>query len=574
MSRRPAASSSVTQDAGRAVVLFGALVIALLWAGLAWHLDLDRRYIVRSAQTDVANLARLLDVHIQRTLAGLDQHLLFLKAEYQRAPERFTLASSLAHSAAVPGLSVKTVLVDERGIVVDSTVPGFARTDLSDRDFIKAHQAFNSGLFVGKPVSGRVSGKWTIELSRRLERPDGGLAGILVVSLDPTYLTDIYRSVDVGLHGSVALVGRDGVVRAAIASDVILIGDAVTDAAVLEHIFTTRDGSQRMDGLLGAEPRLTSFRTLPDLPLALVVGRAERDVLALHGETLVRDGLIGLAVTLLVVVGLVQVYRLVHRQELTARALAAKKSELTASRERLKRYVTDLERIAEVAAHDLQEPLRRVVAYTQLLAKHVESALDAEGRDYVAQVVAGAQRMRKLVRDLESYVAVDHLPEINSVTPATEAVMAATERLAEPIRTVGATIRVDHLPEVAADDRSLTEVFSQLIDNAIRYRDPDRKAMIDISARCDGHNAQFAVRDNGIGIEEPSRARLFEIFHRLRGIDGQDGTGIGLAMVRRIIERLGGRIWVESFPGTGSTFFFTVPLLPRAAQTGPEVQAA
>lgn len=559
---------------GPAVVAFGVLVVSLLWAAAIWHIRQDRNQALRAAESDVANLAQVFDVHVQRTIAGLDQTLLFLKAEYQRDPARFDLHGAIAHSTATHGVAVQIGLVDADGLLVDSTVPGFSRIDLADREHISVHRSPHVGLFVSKPVLGRASGKWSIQLTRRLDHPDGRLAGILVISLGTGYLTDVYRSVDVGPHGSVVLLGQDGVVRAAIDSGDVHVGSAIDDPALVEQIFSTRIGRQRLDGPLGREPRISAFRTLPDQPLAVVVGRAESDVLAQFADSRDMDLTVCLAVTIILTACLAMVYRLVHRQETTSRDLEAKKTELVASRERLKRYVTDLERIAEVAAHDLQEPLRRVVAYTQLLARHAEDALDDEGRGYVAQVVAGAQRMRKLVRDLEAYVAVDHLPDVDALTPAGDAVRTATERLAEPIRRAGALIKVDSLPEVAADNRSLTEVFAQLLDNAVRYRSPYRRPMIDVSARRDGNLALFAVRDNGVGIEEPSRARLFEIFHRLRGIDGQDGTGIGLATVRRIVERLGGRIWVDSLPGDGSTFYFTVPLTAQGKRSDQEVQAA
>lgn len=561
-------------DAGRAVIAFGLAVIVVLWGCVAWHIGREWNRVQADAQVDVVNLAQVLDAHLQRTIAGLDQTLLVLKAEYQRDPANFKLGAAVGTAAAARGVALQISLVDSHGTLVDSTMPGFSPVSLIDREHIQVHLVPNSSLFISKPVQGRASGKWSIQLTRRLDTPDGGLAGVLVLSLDPTYLTEIYRAIDVGPHGAVALVGRDGVIRAAISSGLPQVGGRVADQALIEQIFTTRVGSTRASGFLGDQARLLSYRTLSDAPLAVVVGRSVDDILMSHAETQFDDVASGLLLTIALGTALALLYRLVHRQELTARALAAKKAELVASRERLKRYVADLERIAEVAAHDLQEPLRRVVAYTQLLAKHAESALDAEGRDYVAQVVAGAQRMRKLVSDLEAYVAVDHLPEIDSLTSAAGAVAAATERLAEPMQATAAVVKVGRLPEVAADERSLTEIFTQLLDNAVRYRRPDRQPMVEVSARDDGRTATFSVRDNGVGIEESSRIRLFEIFHRLRGIDGQDGTGIGLATVRRIIERLGGQIWVESIPGEGSTFLFTLPMTVRAEQAGQGVQAA
>jgi signal transduction histidine kinase len=553
-------------DAGQAVVLFGVLVAVLLWSALFWQVGESRKRALSDAAAEAANLSQVLDFHMQRTIAGLDQTLQVLKAIYQRDPKTFDLNRAVSDLAVGSDVTVQVALVDSNGILVDSTVPGFSRIDLSDREHIRVHRAPNKELFVSKPVLGRASGKWSIQLTRRLDRPDGGLAGVLVVSMDPSYLAQVYKSVDVGPHGSILLFGADGVLRVGTSAGEIHIGDQIADERLVNQVFSRKIGTIETLSPLSGERLQASFRVLPRLPLAVLVGQSQADVAALLAREVYVYYAVGVVVTLVLGGCLAALYRLVSRQAQTARDLAAKKAELIASRERLKRYVTDLERIAEVAAHDLQEPLRRVVAYAQLLAKHAESALDQEGKDYVAQVVAGAQRMRKLVRDLESYVAVDNLPDSTELSSAAKAVSEAQARLAEPIRAKSATILVGDLPDVAADPRSLTEIFVQLLDNALRYGMPDRKVTVRISAHSEGSQAVFSVQDNGMGIEGPCRLRMFEIFHRLHVVEGQDTTGIGLATVRRIVERLGGRIWVDSDPGNGSNFQFTLPLTCFAAQ--------
>jgi two-component system, sensor histidine kinase len=560
-------------NAGNAVAAFGIFVLVLLWLGVAWDLGRDRARVLHQAEADTTNLARAFEEHIQRTIAGLDQTMLYMAAEYQRDPDRFTLADAAKRAVILRNVSVQMAVIGADGILVDSTIPGVAGMDLSDREHFRVHrQARNDFLFISKPLLGRASGKWSIQMTRRLQRADGGFAGVLVLSLDPLYLSGFYGSIDVGAKGSILLIGRDGIIRAASDGSV---GRAVTAAGLTDAMFSAGAGIQHVAGPVDNEPRIASFRVLTDQPLAVWVGRSQAEVLALHADTERTYLSVGAAVTLVLGVALLMLYRLVHRQEAIAHDLAVKKAELLASRERLRRYVADLERIAEVAAHDLQEPLRRVVAYTQLLANHAEAVLDAESRDYVAHVVAGAQRMRKLVQDLEAFVAVDHLPAAEAVIPASAAMAAAAERLAEEVRKAGASLMIGALPEVAAEEKSLTEIFTQLVDNALRYRCEDRKLLIHVSARRDGDQAVFSVRDNGMGIEGRYLPRLFEIFHRLQGIDGRPGTGMGLAIVRRMVERLGGRVWVDSQAGEGSTFSFTLPLqVQKLTSLEQEAQAA
>lgn len=559
-------------NAGSAVAAFGVLVLVLLWLGLAWDLGRERDRALAQAEADTTNLARAFHEHIHRTVVGLDQALLYIKSEFEGDREGFSLEKMVERSAILRNVSIQLAVIGADGKLIDSTVPGFNGVDLSDREHFRVHRgADDVGLFISKPVLGRASGKWSIQLTRRLNGANGVFAGVLVLSLDPKYLSDFYGSIDVGSKGAILLVGRDGVVRAA--SD-ISVGRELPGAAA-EAIFAAGTGTQHVKGPLDQESRIASFRAVDDLPLAVWVGRSQAEVLAAYADTMRGYVLVGVAVTLVLGTASLMLYTLVRRQEIIARDLSVKKAELLASRERLRRYVADLERIAEVAAHDLQEPLRRVVAYAQLLSKHAESALDAESRDYVAHVVSGAQRMRKLVQDLEAFVAVDHLPVAENTVSATKAAAGAAEILAEEVRATGATVLIDTLPEVAADEKSLTEIFTQLVDNAIRYRAPERKLLVHVSARREQDFAVFSVRDNGLGIDEHHLPRLFEIFHRLHAVDGRTGAGIGLAMVRRMVERLGGKVWVDSDCGIGSAFHFSLPLqVAVRPSSDQEVQAA
>ena len=539
-----AAAAGATMQAARAVVLFGLFLLALVWGGIAVSLRAERDDVLADARADAANLARAFDEHIQRTIAGLDQTLLYLRAEFRHDPAHFDISRSVANNVILRRVSVQIGRIGADGWLKDSNLPGFQAVDLSDREhFLVQRDGGRDDLFVSKPVLGRTSGKWSIQLTRRLDDAAGNFAGVLVISLDPHYLGAFYGAIDLGEHGAVALIGRDGVLRVASNGGDAILGRRLEDGPLLDAV---RDGvvaTLESSGPLDDRTRLISVRPLGTLPLSVVVGQAKADVLAAFHQAVIRHLLIGGLVTLALGGAVLLLYRLVRRQEAIAADLTVKKAELVVSRLRLRRYVADLERIAEVAAHDLQEPLRRVVAYAQLLSGHVSSALDDEGRGYVAHVVE----------------AVDQSPAAEGEIAAAGAVAAAMDRLGEQIRATGATVVVETLPAVAVDERVLTEIFTQLLDNALRYRRAPARPLVRVSARDEGQRLVFSVADNGRGISAGDRVRLFEIFHRLESIDGHPGTGIGLAMVRRMIEHLGGRVWVESEPGRGSTFSFSLP---------------
>ncbi|MBI3444701.1 MAG: GHKL domain-containing protein [Magnetospirillum sp.] len=270
----------------------------------------------------------------------------------------------------------------------------------------------------------------------------------------------------------------------------------------------------------------------------------------------------------------------IYWQRRTAQRLRQREEELTEHRERLRRYVADLERIADVTAHDLQEPLRRVVSYSQLLASHDQAGADEDVKTYVSHVVDGARRMKAMVSGLRAFVSVDSLPDTGEICPASAAMVIARQRLAETLAAADVALVVDPLPEVAADQASLVEIFVQLLDNAVRFRSAHRRPVIHVSASRDGEMARFLVRDNGIGIDGSAAARMFEIFYRPRGGDESKsaGIGMGLAVVRRLVERLGGSVWLDSESGKGSTFGFSLRLeSPRGnglRRGGMEVRAA
>ena len=225
----------------------------------------------------------------------------------------------------------------------------------------------------------------------------------------------------------------------------------------------------------------------------------------------------------------------------------------------LQRSNEELQRFAYVASHDLQEPLRSIISFSQLLERRYRGKLDQDADDYIGFIVEGGNRMQALILDLLQLSRVETKARPLEPTDAGEVVARALRLMETSVREAGATIEVGELPTVLADAAQLEQVFTNLVGNALKYRRPAVPPEIRISAeRTDGF-WRFSVADNGIGIEEEYFDRIFVIFQRLHTRDEYEGTGIGLAVVRKIVERHGGRIGVESVPGEGSTFVFTLP---------------
>jgi signal transduction histidine kinase len=238
--------------------------------------------------------------------------------------------------------------------------------------------------------------------------------------------------------------------------------------------------------------------------------------------------------------------------------IAERTAALEARASELKRSNEELEAFAYVASHDLQEPLRAMASYTQLLKRHLGGPLSAEADLYIGHVLEGAARMRLLINALLDYSRVGRRPLELRRTPAETAFDAAIADLAAAIAESGATITHGPLPVLTADPVQLEQLFRNLVGNAIRFRRDDAAPVVEVSATLIEDQWRFAVRDNGIGIEPRHFERIFVIFQRLHGRE-RAGTGIGLAVCKKIVERHGGQIWVESHPGQGSVFYFTLP---------------
>jgi PAS domain S-box-containing protein len=227
--------------------------------------------------------------------------------------------------------------------------------------------------------------------------------------------------------------------------------------------------------------------------------------------------------------------------------------------ENLKQSNEDLERFAYVSSHDLQEPVRMVTSYAQLLARRYKGQLDSDADEFIGYIEQGGKRMHDLINDLLEYSRVSTRQRPLARTEAEAVLKDALENLHISIQEHGVTITHDALPQVIGDAVQLRQVFSNLISNAIKFRKPNVPPDIHISAQKNDEMVQFSIRDNGIGIEPQYREKIFVIFQRLHPRNQYEGTGIGLAIVKRIVERHGGRIWVDSEPGKGSTFHFTIP---------------
>jgi PAS domain S-box-containing protein len=234
-------------------------------------------------------------------------------------------------------------------------------------------------------------------------------------------------------------------------------------------------------------------------------------------------------------------------------------TDLKTTEEELRRSNAELEQFAYIASHDLQEPLRTLAGMVQLLRKRYQGQLDDRADEYIAHAVESADRMQSLIKDLLAYSRVDRRNQPIEAVSAQDCLQISLKNLDASIRESHATVMAEDLPIVHADATQLTQLFQNLIGNSIKFRG-EREPRIQVTATRQNDAWQFAVSDNGIGIEAQYFERIFLVFQRLHTRRQYQGTGIGLALCKKIVERHGGSIWVESRPDEGSTFYFTLPI--------------
>jgi signal transduction histidine kinase len=233
--------------------------------------------------------------------------------------------------------------------------------------------------------------------------------------------------------------------------------------------------------------------------------------------------------------------------------------ELARKNQDLFRSNRELQQFAYVASHDLKEPLRMVTTYMQMLDRRYHDQLDDPAREYIGFAVEGSKRMYALVDDLLTYSRVETAMQPFGPVAMDQVMITALKDLGEAIETSGANVSVDDLPEVHADFQQMVQLMENLIGNAIKFR-RNEPPVVKVSATSNGKEWVFTVKDNGIGMEKEYSNKVFQMFQRLHPREMFPGTGIGLAICKKVVERHGGRIWFDSEPGAGTTFYFSLPM--------------
>jgi signal transduction histidine kinase len=377
------------------------------------------------------------------------------------------------------------------------------------------------------------------------EAPAGTPQTILVVDDLPANLEAAARFLTHhGYRVAVAQDGEDAIERAALVHPDLILLDVM------------------MPGLDGFETcrRLKSSAASSHVPVIFMTALAETPD-KLTGFSVGAVDYVTKPLDVAEVIARMRLHLTLHQLQRRVEARNASLREEIAAHERtqaaLQRSNSELEQLAYVASHDLQEPLRMIASYLQLVEERYQDRLDDDGREFIGYAVDGAKRLQKLINDLLHYSRLVSKERPLQQTECAEVLQLALRNLHVAIQESQASVTHDELPAVAADQTQLVQLFQNLIGNAIKFRNGPGPR-VHVGVRREGDGWQFSISDDGIGIAPAHFERVFVLFQRLHSRSRYDGTGIGLTLCKKIVERHGGRIWVSSLPGEGTTFHFTL----------------
>lgn len=323
--------SPVLRRISTAVVVFGILLLCFIWIGLAFKLRFERKIENENMIKETANIACAFEEHTLRTIKSADQAALFLKYEYERFGQAINIPQYISDGRLVDQSFVLLAITDENGDLTASSQMPFVFAQLKDREHFLAHKDVDSGqLFIGKPVFGRSSGKWSIQMTRRINKPDGSFGGVAVVSVDPFYFTGLYRQIDLGRNSSIVLVGRDGTVRARQAGQVADVGRSDNDDVLLEKLSVSDTGYYIADGVVDGIRRVYSYRALRDYPLAVRVGVDEAEALRGFQQRAVGYYLTATLITAIIIFFVILLLHIIAQQKRAEKELKHARDEMEA----------------------------------------------------------------------------------------------------------------------------------------------------------------------------------------------------------------------------------------------------
>ncbi len=549
------------------------LLVASLWFAFAGLTIWDANAEMRSAREGATALAEALSAHTVRVMREAEQVAALVSWQVQNDGVSIPLAYYVSSGLLKLDVFVQVAVIDSRGYLRASTIRGFAPISLSDREHFRIHvNDPSTALMIGRPVVGRASGKASLQLSQRINSLGGRFLGVVVVSVDPTYFTELYNGLRIGKDGVVAVVGtNDYIVRALRSGRDQAVGAQLplTDPLRLA-LARTRSGNLSTPSFIDEHDAIISYRTLSGYPLAVAVGYSTNEYLAAWRTRCLLLFAAAVLLTILIVATEQRTKTLLVNLAAAHDREIAKGAQLEQARSDAEAGSRAKSAFLATMSHEIRTPMNGVVGMTEVLMR---STLSADQKEMVSTIRDCSSALLKIIDDILDFSKIEAGKlQIDCVPTSVEDVV---DSLASSLATVadarGVALRTyvsPALPENALfDDTRLRGILYNLVGNAIKFSAGRTAVQGHVALRVgvvEGAEPEvrFDICDNGIGMSPETLAQLFQPFSQAEASTTRrfGGTGLGLAICRRLVSLMGGRMSVQSEPGQGTTFTVELPL--------------
>jgi two-component system, chemotaxis family, CheB/CheR fusion protein len=491
----------------------------------------------------------LLSNDLTNLLDGIDLPVVMLDGELRLRRISGPTADALHLSATDLGRQIRGLELGFTGARLDETADEVMRTRTTKEVEVRNRSGRWYALRVtpyrteGDVIAGAVATYIDIDVVKRSQeslRLSGNAAKAIIETVrDPLLVLDATLRVETANRAFIRVFGLPQ--ETILGQHLYDLGDGAWDIEDLRRL---------LSGILVGSGAMDDFEVTHDFP------RIGRRTMLLNAR-LLEDGVAGVRMIVLAIADITEQKRITDALKVTSLEL--------------ERSNTELKQFASLASHDLQEPLRTIRSFATLLQERLGDKLVGKDQEFMTYVVNGAQRMQEMITAILYYSEVGHQGIRATTIDLRMIAHTAVANLENKITKANASVAVEHLPSVTADPLLLTQLLQNLVSNGVKFRSKDRLPVITISSRDDGHEWVIIVADNGIGVRNQDRTRIFGLFQRAHSSAEYPGTGIGLATCKKIAERHGGRLWLESTLDVGTTFFFS---LPKVAHVEPEASEA
>ncbi|WP_408594945.1 ATP-binding protein [Limnohabitans sp.] len=596
------------------LVTAGLILLFSLWTFISYRSNQDKELVLKQSIANLQNIAISFKEHSQATIRNSDEALRIIKFHYEtRGAKDFNLLNEYFEKNVIDvSFFNQAGIINKDGIYEFSNLQNHKKIDLSDREHYRVQkEAYPYGVYVSKPVLGRASKKWSIQLTKRLNTPNGDFNGVAVVSFDPTYFVDYHKQIDLGPQSFTSLVGTDGFVRTLRVGDVSKIDGSVPQIVLPKLVQDKESGYFVSDDLFDHVKRIYAFERLTNQPLAVVVGIQESEALAEY-DRLVRSyvTLAGLLSILIVAFTSIAIVMIRRAQRLNSELLqsytdmkGAKQSEFEMS-QRLTQSekLAALGQLAAGVAHEINNPigyvnsnlgtLRQYFSICEKIISKYESLVasasfspiaDQDSPDLLKKKLnyafvkediyatlhesqEGIVRVKNIVDDLKNFSRSDNT-NLFVRSDLHKAILSTLNIVNNEVKyRADVDIQFGDIPEVECLPSQLNQVFLNLIVNAAQAQPQGQRGKIVISTGTVNDKVWIEVSDNGAGIAKENLNKIFEPFFTTKTLGS--GTGLGLAVSYGIVQRHGGTLTVSSTLGVGTRFRIEIPI--RHVQSSEE----